>query len=104
MNRNVEQGLVVVQSMMRDTQEAFDDVVNQWHESLASDNFATIVKNTLEMNDKLRRALAYYYVPTVEEYRQFDELCEEVLAAGGSPPDEEFHWSELALNRWKLEI
>ena len=106
MNRNVEQRLVTVQSMMRDTQEAFDDVVNQWHKNLASDHasdHATIVaKNALEMNDKLCRALAHYYVPTVKEYRQFDEYCEAVSAAGGSPPNEESYWSELAFNRWEL--
>ena len=101
MNRNVEQGLVTIRSMMRDTQEAFDDLVNQWQQSLAPDHAAIVVKNALVMNDKLIRALAYYYNPTAQEYQDFEEHCEAVLAAGGSPPNRESYWSELAFNHWE---
>ena len=100
MNRNIEQGLVTIRSMMRDTQEAFDDFVNQWQNY--DPNHADIAaKNALEMSDKLCQALAYYYIPTVEEYQQFDEHCEAVSAAGGCPPDPESYWSEVAFNNWE---
>jgi hypothetical protein len=103
MNRNVEQGLVTIRSMMRDTQEAFDDLVNQWKRSLTPNHATIAAKNALEMSDKLCQALAYYYTPTVEEYQQFDEHCEAVSAAGGCPPDPESHWSEVAFNRWEYQ-
>jgi hypothetical protein len=52
-------------------------------------------------NAKLRRALAYHYTPTNEEIMSFDEHCNMVWSAGGSPPDEDAHWSEIALSHWE---
>lgn len=99
MNRNIEQEIVGIRSMMRGTQKAFDDLANQWHQI---GGHATIAaKNALEMNEKLAQALAYYYTPTAEEYRHFDEHCDAISAAGGNPPNEESHWSELAFNHWE---
>ena len=96
MNHNIEAGLVTISSMMRDTQEAFDDLVNQWQRS----DHTIVVDNALEMNDKLCQALAYFYTPTDQEYLHFDEHCDAISAAGGCPPDPELYWSELAFNHW----
>jgi hypothetical protein len=52
-------------------------------------------------NEKLRKALAYHYTPTSEEIVTFSEHCDMVWSAGGSPPDEDYHWAEVALNHWK---
>ena len=98
MNRNIEAGLMTIRSMMRDTQEVFDDLC----QDLVAIKHATIVtKNALEMNKKLARALAYYYTPTAAEYQHFDEYCEAISAAGGCPPNPESFWSELAFNHWE---
>ncbi len=101
MNRNIEAGLATISGMMRDTQEVFDDLVSQWKQSLEP-NHAT--NNALEMNKKLARALAYYYTPTAEEYRYFDEHSDAIFAAGGRPPNEELYWSELAFYNWQMNI
>lgn len=103
MNRNVEAGLVTIRSMMRDTQEAFDDLVNQWMRSLDTNHTAIVADNALKMNKKLSQALAYYYTPTAEEYLHFDEYYDAISAAGGCPPDPESFWSELAFNHWESQ-
>ncbi len=102
MNHNIEAGLATISGMMRDTQEAFDDLVNQWQRSL-DPNHATTVADILKMNKKLAQALAYYYTPTAEEYRDFDEHSDAIFAAGGCPPNEELYWSEWAFNRWEYQ-
>lgn len=54
-------------------------------------------------NAKLRKALAHHYEPTMDEVLSFDEHCNMVWSAGGSPPDEDAHWADIALNRWEAE-
>ncbi len=85
--------------MNPNVEQEVDDIVRQW---AYQDTHADIVaKNALEMNKKLAQALAYYYNPTTEEYRQFDEHCEAISAAGGCPPDPVEYWGHLAFNHWQ---
>ena len=99
MNQDIERGLVVIRSLMLDTQEAFDAHVNQWHRGLGSDHAAERKQLEVE-NARLRRALYFCYDPIAQEMIDFDDHCNEVYAAGGSPPDEESHWVNRALDRW----
>ena len=52
-------------------------------------------------NKKLRQALAYHYQAPDEEWLAFDAHCFDTNAAGGGPPDEDWHWSECALFAWE---
>lgn len=99
MNPNVEQSLVVISSMMRDMREAFETLIEQLQGS--NDHNAIAARNALEMNAQLARALAYYYTPTRQEYRDFDDHCFQTVAAGSAEPDPDLYWGELAFNHWK---
>jgi hypothetical protein len=46
---------------------------------------------------KLRKCLAYNYRPTPSEQAYWQKYCDEIWAAGGTPPDEEERRVELAL-------
>ena len=100
MNPNVEESLTLVSSVIGDARKAFDDLVERLRRS---DHNAIIVKNALEMNTQLARALAHYYTPTRQEYRDFDEHCFQTVAAGSAEPDAELYWGELAFNHWKYQ-
>jgi hypothetical protein len=46
---------------------------------------------------RLRKSLAYHYRPTPDECIRWDKHCDEIWAAGGTPPDEDEWRVELAL-------
>ena len=46
---------------------------------------------------KLRNCLAHHYTPHYNDLERWTEHCDEILAAGGTPPDEKEWRVELAL-------
>jgi hypothetical protein len=48
---------------------------------------------------KLKKALAYHYESTPDELLNWEEYCDRIWAAGGSPPDEDEHWVQVALKK-----
>lgn len=61
------------------------------------------LKKLAAENEKLRKALAFYYYPTSTEIVVYNEHCHAIFAAGGTPPDESDHWASLALFHWERE-
>ena len=50
---------------------------------------------------KLRKCLAYHYLPRYVDWKWWGKHCDEIDAAGGTPPDEEEWMAELALAEWE---
>lgn len=100
--RQLETYLIKLRASLREAKEMGDTFCQAVVEYLDSNHATIAARNALEMNDKLARALAYYYSPTDQEMRDFDEHCYEISAAGSCPPDPELYWSELAFNHWKF--
>lgn len=51
---------------------------------------------------KLRKALAYHYLPTHDETVGWMEHCYQINSAGSAPPDETQWWAEVALSHWEF--
>ena len=93
--------LIKLEGALRDTKEAMVGVNLAWIDVF--DEPSSVNDQLTEENRSLRQALAYYYEPTEQEFRDWDEHCAEVSASGGRPPDEEMHWSTIAVARRETE-
>jgi hypothetical protein len=51
---------------------------------------------------KLRKALAYHYLPTHDETISWMEHCNQISSAGGAPPDKTQWWAFVALSHWEF--
>ncbi len=52
---------------------------------------------------KLRKALAYHYLPTHDETVGWMEHCYQIESAGSASPDEKQWWAFVALSRWEFQ-
>lgn len=103
MNRNaIVHRLTELQNMLQEAKEIMEELGHGITAYMDGDHATIVARNALKMNDKLCQALAYYYTPTVQEYRDFDKHCDEISAAGGCPPNPDSHWSKVAFNNWEF--
>lgn len=89
--------LIELECKLRDAREAMANVNLAWVDVF--DEPGSVIDQLAAENWSLRQALTYYYTPTEQEYRDWDEHCAEMTASGGSPPGEGIHWSNIAVAR-----
>ena len=93
--QKMEAKLIELECKLRDAREAMEGVNLAWVDVF--DEPSSVNDQLAEENRSLRQALAYYYAPTEQEFRDWDDHCAEVSASGGRPPDGEMHWSNIAV-------
>lgn len=90
----------VLKNVYRDSRNTVEKKVEDKLRELLEAVAPEIVEKEKELQ-KLQAALGYTYNPTAAEYIEFDEHVQATFHAGGTPPDENEYWANVALDQFE---